>query len=158
MSCQKWFLLFPSKTFIQAVYVFIALSDISDTVLNSLISNVYKLQKNFDYIKTERSFRFVWFEEFPWVCYSWWEDGAYCLPCVLFCHKFVRSSILDVLYKKFVSIMANSSQNIKNLQNVTVLFNVSGLCNLGPDTLRKPRDNIVCETAILHGWRKVLLV
>ena len=32
----------------------------------------------------EQLFRFVQFEEFPWViCYSHWEDEAYCLPCVV---------------------------------------------------------------------------
>ena len=34
--------------------------------------------------QTEQSVRFVQFEEFPWViCYSHWEDEAYCLPCVI---------------------------------------------------------------------------
>ena len=60
------------------------MSDISDAELYSLITSVYKPPKNFDFPETEQSFRFVWFEEFTWVCYSQWEDGAYCLPCVLF--------------------------------------------------------------------------
>ena len=42
--------------------------------------------------KTKQSFRSVWFEEFPWVCYSLWEDGVYFLRCVLFGHKSVRKS------------------------------------------------------------------
>ena len=76
------------------------MSDILDAELYSLINNVYKPSKNFDLPETERSFRFVWFEEFPWVCYSRWEDGAYCLPCVLFGHKVVGSSSLENLYRK----------------------------------------------------------
>ena len=32
-----------------------------------------------------------------------------------------------------------------------VLFSASGLCNLGPDTLRKERDNIAQVLTILHG-------
>ena len=49
------------------LYLNEALSDISDNELYSLITNVYKPPKHFDFPETERSFRF---EEFPWVCYS----------------------------------------------------------------------------------------
>ena len=38
-----------------------------------------------------------------------------------------------------------------------VPFNVSGLCNLGTDTLQKPRDKIAWVSATLHGWLKALL-
>ena len=76
------------------------MSDISDAELYSLITNVYKPPKNFDFPETEQSFRFVWFEEFTWVCYSRWENGAYCLPYVLFGHKVVGSSSLVNLYRK----------------------------------------------------------
>ena len=77
-----------------------AMSEISDAELYYLITNVYKPPKNFDFPETERSFRFVWFEEFTWVCYSRWEDGAYCLLCVLFGHKVAGSSSLENLYRK----------------------------------------------------------
>ena len=30
---------------------------------------------------------FVSFQQFPWVCYSCWEDRTYCLPSVLFGYK-----------------------------------------------------------------------
>ena len=66
-----------------------AMSDISDAEFYCLITKVYKPPKNFDFPETERSFLFVWFEEFPWVYYSRWEDGAYCLPCILFGHEVV---------------------------------------------------------------------
>ena len=72
-----------------------------------LIINVCKSSKNFDFPETEQLFRFVWFEEFPRV-YSWWEDRTYCLPCVLFGHKYVGKSL-----QKKMSKMANSSKNIK---------------------------------------------
>ena len=74
--------------------------DISDAELYSLITNVHKPPKNFDLPEIEQSFRFVWFEEFTWVCYSQWEDGAYCLPCVLFGDKIVGTSSLESLYTK----------------------------------------------------------
>ena len=60
--------LHPSDT---CVYHSEALSDISDTELNSLTTNVYKPPKNFDFPETEQSFKFVWFEEVPLVCYFW---------------------------------------------------------------------------------------
>ena len=45
-----------------------------------------------------------------------------------------------------------------NSCNYTVPFNVSGLCNLGPDHLsRKPRDKIAWVSVTLHDWLKVLL-
>ena len=77
-----------------------AMSDISDAEFYCLITKVYKPPKNFDFPETERSFLFVWFEEFPWVYYSRWEDGAYCLPCILFGHEVVWSSSLENLYRK----------------------------------------------------------
>ena len=55
--------------------------------LVSLITNVCKLPKNFDFPVIAQHFIFVWFEEFPWVCYSCWEDRTYCLSCVLFGYK-----------------------------------------------------------------------
>ena len=76
------------------------MSDISDAESYSLITNMYKPPKNFYFPETDRSFRFVWLEEFPWVCYSRREDDAYCLLCVLFGHKVVGSSSLENLYRK----------------------------------------------------------
>ena len=46
------------------------LLDIIYTELYSLITNVYKPRKDFEFPETEQSFRFAWFEEFPWLCYS----------------------------------------------------------------------------------------
>ena len=39
-----------------------------------------------------------------------------------------------------------------------VWFNVSGLRNLGPNTLRKPQDKTAWVLATLNAWLKVLLV
>ena len=93
------------------------MSEISDAELYSLITNVYKPPKNFGFPKTERSFRFVWFEEFTWVCYFRWEDGAYCLPCVLFGHKVVGSSSLENLYRKPYRKWPTAVKTFKKHQN-----------------------------------------
>ena len=53
------------------------MSDTIDPELCSLITNVCKPPQNFDFPEAEQPLRFVWFEEFPWVCYSWWEDRTY---------------------------------------------------------------------------------
>ena len=55
------------------------MSDTTDPELCSLTTNLCKLPKNLDFPEAKESFRFVWFEEFPWDCYSWWEDRIYCL-------------------------------------------------------------------------------
>ena len=54
-----------------------ASSDLADPQLYFLIKNVCKPHKTFDFPKTDHHFRFVWFQEFPWLCYSRWEDGAH---------------------------------------------------------------------------------
>ena len=83
------------------------MSDTTDPELCSLIIKVYKPTKNFGFPETKQPFRFVWYEEFPWVCYSRWENRTYCLPCVLFGHRNVVESL-----QKTTSNMANSSKNI----------------------------------------------
>ena len=48
-----------------------------------------------------RSFRYTWLEEFPWLCYSPTEDGAYCLPCALFGDRFrTKSANISKLFSK----------------------------------------------------------
>ena len=71
------------------------MSSTTDPELFSLITNVCKPTKSFDFPETMKTFRLAWFEEFPWVCYSWWGDRIFCLPCVLFGHKNVEN-----LYKR----------------------------------------------------------
>ena len=58
-------------------------------------------------------FRFVWFEEFSWVCYCWWEDRTYCASFALFNYKNEGKSL-----QKTISKMENSSKNIRKHQNV----------------------------------------
>ena len=77
-----------------------AMSDIRDAELYSLITNVHEPPKKFDFPESERSFRFVWLEEFPWVCYSRWEDSTFFPPCVLSGNKVVERSSLENLYRK----------------------------------------------------------
>ena len=57
--------------------------------INNLIENVFQPNKDFVFPKTSgRSFRFEWLQSYKWLCYSPSKDGAYCLSCVLFGHRF----------------------------------------------------------------------
>ena len=74
---------------------------IHSVILYSVMTNMSKPSKNFDFPENEQSFGSVWFEEFPWVYYSLWcENGVYYLPCVLVDHKNMGSSNLEFFYKK----------------------------------------------------------
>ena len=93
------------------------MSDISDAELYSLITNVYKPPKNLHFPETEWSFRIARLEELPWLYYSWGEDGAYCLPGVLFGHKVVGSSSLENLYRKPYRTWPTAVKTFKKHQN-----------------------------------------
>ena len=44
-----------------------------------------------------RQFKREWLKQFPWLWYSPLMDDGFCLACVLFGHKFVRSSKVKLL-------------------------------------------------------------
>ena len=70
--------------------------------IQNLIRNVFKPDKSYYFPKTNgRSFRYIWLEEFSWLCYSPTEDGAYCLPCALFGDRFrTKSANISKLFSK----------------------------------------------------------
>ena len=76
--------------------------------LCSLITNVCKPTKNFDFPEVEQHFRFFWFKVFPWVYFSWWEDRSYYPLCAVFDNKNMRKYL-----QKTISKLANSSRNIQ---------------------------------------------
>ena len=59
----------------------------TDAEKYEMIQNVFIPDKSFVFPKTQRLFLHRWFKLFPWLCYSLVEDGAYCLPCLLFARK-----------------------------------------------------------------------
>ena len=63
--------------------------DLSNDDLLDLIKNVFIPEKSYPFQKdkAKRSFRHVWLETFPWLCYSRSIDGAFCFQCTLFCGK-----------------------------------------------------------------------
>ena len=46
--------------------------------------SVFVASKSYVFPVTVRHFNYDWLEQYPWLCYSPIEDGAYCLYCVLF--------------------------------------------------------------------------
>ena len=60
---------------------------LSDAERKDLIKNVFVPDDSFSFPKSNsRSFRLEWLKQFPWLCYSPSEDGAYCLSCILLGH------------------------------------------------------------------------
>ena len=103
----------------------------AEAQLYFLIKNVYKPHKKFDFPEKEQDFRFAWFQEFLWLCYSRWEDGSYCLHCVLFGHKstsysrmvnfysqpFKMWSVAVKSFKEHANTKSGMHSNCKNLFN-----------------------------------------
>ena len=52
-----------------------------------MIQNVFIPDKSFVFPTTQRLFLHRRFKLLPWLCYFLLEDGAYCLPCLLFAGK-----------------------------------------------------------------------
>ena len=66
----------------------------TDLGIGVLIKNVFKPDKTYSFPTTNgRSFRFEWLELYPWLCYSSSQDGAYCLPSVLFGDRFPEKAL-----------------------------------------------------------------
>ena len=57
---------------------------LSDEEKYNLYRNVFVPNKDYIFPKTNRLFLYKWLRMFPWLSYSPAEDGAYCLPCLLF--------------------------------------------------------------------------
>ena len=54
-----------------------------------LIENLWKPDPLHEFTESiqsgkSRKFRFVWTQKFPWLAYSKYLDGVFCLPCVMF--------------------------------------------------------------------------
>ena len=65
-----------------------------------MIQNVFISNKSFVFPTTQGIFLHRWFKIFPWLCYSLIEDGAYCLPCLLFAGK-KNTAAKSFIFKPF---------------------------------------------------------
>ena len=71
------------------VSTFCSLKNVSNADKLTFIRNIFIPGKSFGFPKKsdekgDRPFQHSWLENFPWLCYSLMEDGAYCMYCVLF--------------------------------------------------------------------------
>lgn len=60
--------------------------NLTDGDRKDLMKNVFIPGEHYKFPKhktNSRSFKFEWLKQYPWLCYSPSEDGAYCLSCVL---------------------------------------------------------------------------
>ena len=86
--------------------VFKEISSYSDQDKLEFIENAWKPGELFDFpvsvecSNSKRHFLWGWLKRFPWLAYSKFLDGVFCLPCVLFGVQCGRNSNkLDKLYK-----------------------------------------------------------
>ena len=72
----------------------------TDAEKYEMIQNVFVSDESFVFPTTQRLFLHRWFKLFPWLCYSLVEDGAYCLPCLLFAGK-KNTAAKSFIFKPF---------------------------------------------------------
>ena len=77
----------------------------SNDDIKSLLDNVWKPSNRMDCPSTSgRRFQLSWIETYPWLAYSKEVDGAFCIWCVIFGHRFQalskNSSKLEQLYRE----------------------------------------------------------
>lgn len=92
--------------------VFTEISSYSDQDKFKFIENVWKPGELFDFpasvecSNSNRHFVWSWLKRFPWLAYSKYLDGAFCLPCVLFGVQCGRNTNkLDKLYKSPLTLI-----------------------------------------------------
>ena len=76
------------------------LKNLSNSEKLKLIRRAFVPSESYVFQVTAQHFKYSWLEQYPWICYSPIEDGAYCLYCVLFANK---SSLSD--YSWCISIL-----------------------------------------------------
>ena len=72
----------------------------SDAEKYEMIQNVFIPDKSYVCPTTQGLFFHRWFKLFPWSCYSLVEDGASCLPCLLFVGK-KNTAAKSFIFKPF---------------------------------------------------------
>ena len=86
----------PSNFFIESIlkgkrdvstYKKFIFQSTTDAEKYEMIQNVFIPDKSYVCPTTQGLFLHRWCKHFPWSCYSLVEDGAYCLPCLLFAGK-----------------------------------------------------------------------
>ena len=95
--------------------VFKEISSYSDQDKLKFIENVWKPGELFDFpssvecSNSNRRFVWSWRKRFPWLAYSKYLDGEFCLPCVFFGVQCGRNTDkLDKLYKSLLTLWTSA--------------------------------------------------
>ncbi|CAH3148962.1 unnamed protein product, partial [Pocillopora meandrina] len=103
--------------------LFEELRQFSDQRKFELINNVWRPGSTFLFPKTKESdrnkrFNSSWLQDFPWLVYSRYLDGAFCLPCVLFARQCgCNSAKLDKLVKSPLTFWTTAFNRLSNHGN-----------------------------------------
>lgn len=68
----------------------------------------------------QRSFKKTWFDEYRWLAYSVFEDGAYCKVCAMFC----EASKADRLVKSPLTLWTTATEKFKKHEKSEMLIHV----------------------------------
>lgn len=98
-----------------------------------LCLNVWRPERSYEFPRSnesgaKRAFSFNWFERFPWLAYSKYLDGAFCLPCVLFGRATGHNmQKLDKLFKSPLTYWTSASSKLKDHESKSTLHHFSML-------------------------------
>ena len=101
----------------------------TDAEKYEMIQNVFIPDKSFVFPTTQRLFLHRWFKLFPWLCYSLVEDGAYCLPCLLFAGK-KNTAAKSFIFKPFKQMEWVPLVETLILNMVFIIYVCSTMINL----------------------------
>ena len=99
------------------------LKDFSDQRKYDIITNVWKPNGDFQFIKSKEGSRSrrcnpAWLSSFPWLVYSKYKSRSFCLPCALFAKESGRSSNkLDKLVKSPLTFRTTAFQRLGSHSN-----------------------------------------
>ena len=94
----------------------------SENQLFDLVQNVWTPEKEYDFPlstegKKQRKFQYNWLEAYPWLTYSQYLDGCFCLPCLLFGSRSGHNSSKVIrLVKEPLSYWTSATTRLKEHQ------------------------------------------
>ena len=96
--------------------IYQSISSLNDNDRYELLTNYWKPGPSFQFPTTKgRRFNFKWLEMFPWLAYSQFLDGAFCINCVLFGGESSHNaSKLQYLYKLPLNTWSNALERLKS--------------------------------------------
>ena len=93
-----------------------SISSLNDNDRYELLTNYWNPGPSFQFPTTKgQRFNFKWLEIFPWLAYSQFLDGAFCINCILFGGESSHNaSKLQCLYKLPLNTWSNALERLKS--------------------------------------------